>query len=136
MDTRPYIGVAAIVVRGNTVLLGKRTSKHATGTWAFPGGHLEFGESPENAIRREMQEETGMEPISIERAPYTNDVFKDEGKHSVTLFFKITVSDNATPEVLEKEKCERWDWFPWDHLPEPLMLPIIHLQGQGYSPIS
>lgn len=50
-EKRPYIGVAVIVVRDGRVLLGKRKNAHGAGTWQFPGGHLEYGES----IKNEMQ---------------------------------------------------------------------------------
>jgi 8-oxo-dGTP diphosphatase len=42
MNNRPYVGVAAIVVRDQKVLLGKRKNNHGSGSWQFPGGHLEF----------------------------------------------------------------------------------------------
>jgi 8-oxo-dGTP diphosphatase len=45
MDKRPLIGVAVIVIKEDEVLLGKRKNSHGSGTWAFPGGHLEFKES-------------------------------------------------------------------------------------------
>ncbi len=48
MDRRPHVGVAIIVVKGNRVLLGKRKNTHGSGTWQFPGGHLEFNESIED----------------------------------------------------------------------------------------
>ena len=45
MDKRPLIGIAVMVVKEDRVLLGKRKNSHGSGTWAFPGGHLEFNES-------------------------------------------------------------------------------------------
>ena len=43
----PRVGVAVIVERNRQVLLVKRKNAHGAGTWAVPGGHLEFGETPE-----------------------------------------------------------------------------------------
>ena len=54
MDKRPLIGVAVIVIKENRVLLGKRKNSHDSGTWAFPGGHLEFKESIKDCARREV----------------------------------------------------------------------------------
>ena len=51
---RPLIGVAAIVIKDKKVLLGKRKNAHGAGTWAFPGGHLEFNESIEACAKREV----------------------------------------------------------------------------------
>lgn len=62
----PRVGVAAFVVddRG-FVLVGKRKGSHGSGTLALPGGHLEWQESWEDCIVREVKEETG---ISIDRS--------------------------------------------------------------------
>ena len=56
---RPKIGVSASVWRGGKVLLVER-AKPPKGMWAFPGGHVELGESLEAAATRELQEETGL----------------------------------------------------------------------------
>jgi len=53
MDSQPKVGVAIIVTRGDKVLLMKRMGPHGHGTWSTPGGHLEFGESPEECAARE-----------------------------------------------------------------------------------
>ncbi len=45
MVKRPLVGIAVLVINDNRVLLGKRKNAHGSGTWAFPGGHLEFNES-------------------------------------------------------------------------------------------
>jgi 8-oxo-dGTP diphosphatase len=54
----PAVGVA--VVESGCVLLVRRRFPPMEGTWAFPGGFLEVGESPESAARREALEETGL----------------------------------------------------------------------------
>ena len=53
-DKRPLVGIAVIVIKEDRVLLDKRKNSHGSGTWAFPGGHLEFKESIEDCAIREV----------------------------------------------------------------------------------
>ena len=131
----PRIGVAVIVRRNNKILAGRRINSHGEGQWAFPGGHLEFGETPEACASRELMEETGLEADNLQQGPYTNDIFTAEGKHYITLFM-IADSSQGEPEIKEPAKCLEWQWFPWGTLPEPLFLPIRNLQQQHYNPFA
>ncbi len=129
---RPLVGVAVFIVDGGRVLLGKRRGSHGAGSWALPGGHLEWGETVEACARREVLEETGLELGDIRHGPFTNDVFP-EGKHYVTLFL---IAGRAGGELTLREpaKCERWDTFAWSALPEPLFLPLATLRATGFDP--
>ena len=55
---RPIVGVGAIVLDGTRVLLVKRAHEPLKGEWSVPGGAVEVGETLEEAIRREVREET------------------------------------------------------------------------------
>ena len=129
----PRVGVGVIVIREGRVLLGKRKGSHGAGTWALPGGHLEFGESVENCAKRETEEETGLHLKTIRPGPYTNDVMASEGQHYLTVFVQAT-PEAGEPKTLEPDKCEAWAWFKWSELPENLFLPLENLRNQGYSP--
>lgn len=111
------------------VLFGYRLSKHGNGTWAPPGGHLEFGETPIQTAIREVCEETGLiiPQNKISEFAYTNDIFPD--KHYITIHCRV---DNfiGVPKVIEPDKCDVWKWFDTDKLPEPLFLPVINLLKQ------
>ena len=131
-SSRPYIGVAVIVVRSGRVLLGMRRNAHGAGTWQFPGGHLEYGESIDACARRELFEETGLSIVDLRRGPFTNDRFTEEHKHYVTLFM-IADRTTGTPAVKEPEKCATWEWFRWSDMPRPHFLPIDNLLRQGFS---
>ncbi len=132
---RPLIGVSVIVRRNGRVLVGKRRGAHGEGTWQFPGGHLEFGETIEACARREVLEETGLVIDRIRFGPYTNDIFTDEKKHYVTLFVLVD-SPDGEPELREPEKCDTWQWIGWSDLPEPYFLPMKNLIAQGFDPFS
>ncbi|MER2533730.1 MAG: NUDIX domain-containing protein [Rhizobiaceae bacterium] len=52
--------MSVALVRGDTVLLVRRGREPSRGLYAFPGGRVEPGETPEAAARRELMEETGL----------------------------------------------------------------------------
>jgi 8-oxo-dGTP diphosphatase len=62
---RPVVGVGAVIVDGDRVVLVKRAHPPLQGEWSLPGGAVELGESLEEAIAREVQEETGLD-ISVQ----------------------------------------------------------------------
>lgn len=126
MNERPKIGVGVCIVKDNKVLLGKRLNSHGSGEWAFPGGHLEFGESLAECAQREVAEETGLVIGNIRRGPYTEDFFYEQNKHYITI---VMVADyiSGTPAVLEPHKCEQWQWFDLNQLPTPLFATFGNL---------
>ena len=58
---RPLVGVGALILRRGRILLAQRGKEPLKGWWSLPGGALELGESLEDAVRREVLEETGLE---------------------------------------------------------------------------
>ena len=132
---RPGVGVGVIVMKDGKVLLGKRKNAHGDGTWSFPGGHLEFNEELEECAKREVMEETGIDIGNIRLGTCTNDIFKKEGKHYITVFM---IADYTGGNVVlkEPESCEKWDWFTWEGLPSPLFLPIQNQIKNGFNPFN
>ncbi|MCD6323775.1 MAG: NUDIX hydrolase [Desulfurococcales archaeon] len=62
---RPEVAVGAIVLRNDEILLVKRRFNPSAGFWAIPGGHVEEGEFLEEAVRRELLEETGLKALKL-----------------------------------------------------------------------
>jgi 8-oxo-dGTP diphosphatase len=58
---RPVLGAAAVVLQEGRVLLIRRGQPPDAGEWSIPGGAVELGESVDEALRRELREETGLE---------------------------------------------------------------------------
>lgn len=59
--SHPRVGVAAVVLRDNQVLLVQRGRDPGKGSWGLPGGMLELGETLADGARREVMEECGVE---------------------------------------------------------------------------
>ena len=127
------VGVSVIVRKDNKVLIGKRKNIRASGTWAFPGGHFEFGESFIQCVKREVREEVNVSIKNVKFQTLTNDIHPKEKTHYVTLFFTSDY-DSGKVKNMEPEKCEGWEWIKWEDLPHPLFLPIKNLLAQKYSP--
>jgi mutator protein MutT len=73
----PIIGVGAVVVEGGRVLLVRRDTEPLRGEWSVPGGMLELGEKLRDGIRREVQEETGIEVDPGEVLDVFDSIFTD-----------------------------------------------------------
>jgi 8-oxo-dGTP diphosphatase len=58
---RPVVGVGAVIVNDDRIVLIKRKYEPLAGRWSLPGGTLELGESLEAGVAREIQEETGLD---------------------------------------------------------------------------
>lgn len=59
--THPLVGVGAVILRGDSVLLIQRKKPPLQGEWTMPGGVVEVGETLHEALRREIREETNLE---------------------------------------------------------------------------
>ena len=57
---RPFVGVGAVIVDGQRVVLVRRRSEPLKGQWSLPGGAVETGETLDACVIREMLEETGL----------------------------------------------------------------------------
>ena len=93
---RPVVGVGGVVIRDAAVLLVQRASEPLAGQWSLPGGVVELGETLEEAVVRELREETGLTVRVLEL---------------VEAFERITRDDAARP---------RYHFVLLDYLCEPL----------------
>ena len=133
MEQRPKVGVGVIVINDGKILMQKRKGAHGSGSWSFPGGHLEFNEELEECARRETREEFGITIKNIRFGALTNDIFPKESKHYITVFM-IAEHESREATVQEQEYSQGCGWFSWDDLPQPLFIPIQNLLKQGFNP--
>jgi 8-oxo-dGTP diphosphatase len=113
-DKVPQVGVGCIVVREGQLLL----VRNHRGFWSTPGGHLDFGESPEACAAREAFEETGVSVTNVEFVAITNDLLDDAGKHYVTIWMRAEAE--GVPVIGDPAEIAEIGWFAADALPAPL----------------
>ena len=115
--------VGGAVVRDGTVLACRRTAPaHLAGLWEFPGGKVEPGESDEQALLRELQEELGvLVGVGARVGPEL-----DLGGTAVMRVYLVTLLDGEP--VLTEHDAHRWlgpdelDEVPWI----PADVPVLH----------
>ena len=138
MKKYPRIGVGTIILKEGQLLLLKRLNVHGAGTWSTPGGHLDFGETPTACAIREVKEETGVDITNVRFLGITNDIFKAEGLHYITLWMAGDYL-SGEPGINAPGEMSQVGWFSINELPQNLFLPLSHLlSGQGHTlgPIS
>ena len=116
--------------KGNFIM-GKRskTVRDERGGWDLGGGVIEFGETAEEALKREIKEEYGTGILQFEFLGYRDALRVDHNKnktHWVALDFKVLINrekiQNNAPDALEEI-----GWFTLDNLPTPIhsQMPIF-----------
>ena len=100
---------AGVLIEGGRVLLTQRRSgTHLAGAWEFPGGKVEPGEDPREALRRELAEELGIDARAGEILDVTFHRYEEAGKAVLLLFFEAT-RDAGSPDPRALEVAAfRW----------------------------
>ncbi len=122
------IGVCVILLNADDqVLLGKRINSYGAGMYGLPGGRLERNEPLDQAVHREVAEETGLLLQEIHFIGVIREFQPDNGADFIHFVFgsRLAGEDGgqaAVPQLTEPEKCEGWEWHDLGSLPE-LLLP-------------
>lgn len=120
---KPKVGIGGIIIKDRKILLSKRKGegKFGQGTYGTFGGHLEFGESFEDCLKREAMEEMGIE-IKVGDFICVSNLI-DGNHHYVDLVFSVEIV-NGDPKIMEPEKHESLEWHDLDKLPENIFCSI------------
>ncbi len=118
---RPKVGVGVMIWKDGKVLIGKRKNAHGAGEYAWPGGHLEYGETFEDCVAREAFEEAGINITNIRFLRLLN--FRAYGKHYVDIGM-IADWQSGEVKVKEPEKCQGWEWLSLSEVPENVFAPV------------
>lgn len=120
----PLLGVGAVVFRGGEVLLIERGKEPLKGWWTLPGGLVEVGERLENAVRREVLEETGLKVTPRAVAAVFERIMPDEeGRtefHYVIIDYLCDYESGAVQAASDVANAE---WVRLDALDSRKMAP-------------
>src|SRR5262249_3312450 len=116
--TRPYLAVSAAIFRDGRVLIVRRSRPPAHGLYTLPGGGVELGETLEQAIIREVREETGLAIAPLALVGFREAIARDAAgrveRHFVILAFAARW---AGGEVALSEELAEAHWREPDELP-------------------
>ncbi|GAA3079798.1 NUDIX domain-containing protein [Streptosporangium carneum] len=123
------------------VLLARRGAgaRDEPGTWDCGAGALEYGESFETAVAREVREEYSAEVLEAETIGVRNVLRENPASHWVAVIFAVRVNPGEVA-IGEPHKFDRLDWFSRDALPSPLhsqlaeTLALFHTWRERTSP--
>ena len=133
VEQRVNCAVGVVVTHARKVLFGRRITASGGSEWQLPGGWIEIGESPHQAARREVAEETGLLLRDLRFVATTSNVFSAH-KHSISLCFEAECVNEDSLIVAERHKCCDWEWKCWAEVTENLFLPLCLLKQTGYLP--
>jgi 8-oxo-dGTP diphosphatase len=114
-------------------LFGRRKSVAGGFEWQLPGGWIDPGESAQQAARREVSEETGLQLQELQFVGVTSNVFSP-CNHSLSLYFEAECVDVESLQLADIDKCEAWEWRCWTEVTEDFYLPLRLFKQTDYRP--
>jgi ADP-ribose pyrophosphatase YjhB (NUDIX family) len=116
----PKVAVIGLVTWRNRVLLIRRGVEPMKGLWSLPGGYMDAGEMPGDALVRELQEEVGL-VVEVHRLV---EIFPMAGagvtNQGIVLAFEVHADADEQPLLVSDDDAIDAGWFTADELPEEL----------------
>ena len=111
----PKLTVDGVILNDNKILLIKRDIEPFKGRWALPGGFVEYNEKVEDAIIREIKEETGVNAEIKELIGVYSDPKRDPRGHTITIVFLLEIING---EIKGGDDACDANFFDLKQLPE------------------
>jgi 8-oxo-dGTP diphosphatase len=116
MHKNPALTVDAVIVKDGKIVLIKRKEKPFKGQYALPGGFVEYGETVEAALRREVLEETGLVVDVSSLVGIYSDPRRDPREHVVTAAFAAVIVSGALASGSDAAEANFWEITNLPHL--------------------
>ncbi len=118
----PRVGVGAIVIKDDKVLLVKRGIPPSKGLWAIPGGHIELGETLQETAEREILEETGI-VIKARKPIYTFDLIERDDAGRIRFHYIVVdlEGEYVSGEPQGSDDALEARWLTWEEIEQ---LPV------------
>ena len=111
----PSLAVDGVIIKDNRILLIKRKNDPYKEKWAIPGGFVEYGERTEDAVLREVKEETGLEAKIDKLVGVYSDPKRDPRKHVVSITYLLK---DISGKEKEGDDAKEARWWGVNKLPE------------------
>ena len=116
---QPVVGVGAIILKNGAILLEKRRNEPGKGKWSIPGGVVELGENVRQAVKREVEEETGLTIEVLRLIDVVDSITLDENNtvkyDFVIIDFLVEIKKGSVSPASDAEELE---WVPFSQVEE------------------
>ena len=118
------IGIGVLILNEDQtktlLLLRGPQAKNEPGTWSRPGGTVEYGETLEQAARREIKEEIDVDLVNLKQRELIDAIMPAEQQHWIAIGFWAQVVPGQELKNMEPQKHPEMRWFGKDEVPSNL----------------